>query len=57
VRHRRLGRASRTRARRLLAFVDEKTCVEEILARAACDFVDGMLLFEQLAADGVVAFA
>jgi hypothetical protein len=45
------------RARLLLAFVDEKTTVEEILARARFDFVDGMLLLEQLAADGVLAFA
>jgi hypothetical protein len=44
------------RARRLLALVDEKTSVENILSRAACDFVDGMLLFEQLAADRVIAF-
>jgi hypothetical protein len=45
------------RALLLLAFVDEKTSVEEILSRARCDFVDGMLLFEQLAADGVLGFA
>jgi hypothetical protein len=44
-------------ARELLAIVDEKTSVEEILARTSVDFVDGMLIFEQLAEDGVVAFA
>jgi hypothetical protein len=44
-------------ARELLAFVDDKTSVEEILARASVDFVDGMVLFEQLTEDGVIAFA
>jgi hypothetical protein len=42
--------------RALVALVDDRSTVEEILAATNTDLVEGALLFEQLAEDGIVTF-
>jgi hypothetical protein len=42
--------------RALVALLDDRSTVEEILAATNTDLVEGALLFEQLADEGVVAF-
>jgi hypothetical protein len=43
-------------ARAFVALVDDKTTVEEILATTKTDVVDGTVLLERLAEDGIIAF-
>ena len=42
--------------RALVALVDDRSTVGEILAATDTDLVDGALLFERLADDGIVTF-
>ncbi len=50
------GGASSRRLERLLAFVNDEMLRRSDLARTNMDVVDGTLLFERLADDGIVAF-
>jgi hypothetical protein len=50
-----LGLDVRTRA--LVALVNDKASIQEILAATLTDLVEGAALFEQLAEEGIVAFA
>jgi hypothetical protein len=45
-----------SRARSVLAYIDEHRTVEEVLAAAQVGIVDGLAIFERLAEDGVVSF-
>ncbi len=42
--------------RALVALVDDRSTVEQILAATNTDLVEGALLFEHLADDGIVTF-